>query len=163
MTMASLVLDPNQSRKEKDKSYHYHVERTTYTICLEFWTLQYTSLNIFNLRNRLECSCIYTRSVLYNIIQAGYISQASMSFPEAHSLNVEVLFSQSINSARLTLVPWSADWIFFFSPSTNSHFCSLTVTRPSLSSSPPRMIANGTSSRSPAPNWAGSLGLFLKR
>lgn len=67
-------------------------------------------------------------------------------------LNASLLFSQSISSARLTLTPLSADSIFAFFPSENSHLCSLTVTRPSLISSSPRIMANGTSSFSPALN-----------
>ena len=86
-----------------------------------------------------------------------------MSFPVFHSWYVLVPLIHWISSSLFTFSPWSVLCTFVFFPSTNSHFCSLTVTKPARSSSPPIITAKGTSSLSPAANCAGSLGLFLAK
>lgn len=80
-----------------------------------------------------------------------------------HSFQVFELFSHSTSSSRFTCVPLSVLWIFTFFPSTNSHFCSFTVTKPAFNSSVPMIIAKGTSSFSPAANWFCSFGFDFAR
>ena len=74
-----------------------------------------------------------------------------------------LLFNHAINSSLFTSSPFSVDATLTFFPSTNSHFCSFTVTSPSFSSDSPRMTANGTSSFSPAANCVGSFGLLFAK